>query len=123
MMELTLKDLTIMIEEMKKNNAEKLHLDISIDSCGYSVESIDFDIWTNGEFAKTVLTKKDWYAIIIIVNEREVKFMWIERTNDKNYPYMVNDSWGGKAYITSLEDLKREIRKIEKENKEKGIDK
>ena len=73
MMELTLKDLTIMIEEMKKNNAEKLHLDISIDSCGYSVESIDFDIWKNGEFAKTVLTKKDWYAIMAIVNEREVK--------------------------------------------------
>ena len=60
---------------------------------------------------------------MIIVNEREVKFMWIERTNNKNYPYMVNDNWGGKAYITSLEDLKREIRKIEKENKEKGIDK
>ena len=59
MMELTLKDLTIMIEEMKKNNAEKLHLDVSIDSCGYSVESIDFDIWKNGEFVKTVLTKKD----------------------------------------------------------------
>ena len=56
-MELTLNDLTFMIEEMKKNNAEKLHLDISIDSCGYSVESIDFDIYENGEFAKTVLTK------------------------------------------------------------------
>ena len=54
---------------------------------------------------------------------REVKPMWIERTSDSSYPYMVNDSWGGKAYITSLEDLKREIRKIEKENKEKGIDK
>ena len=49
--------------------------------------------------------------------------MWIERTSDPSYPYMVNDSWGGKAYITNLEDLKREIRKIEKENKEKGIDK
>ena len=59
MMELTLKDLTIMIEEMKKNNAEKLYLDISIDSYDYSVESIDFDIWENGEFAKTVLTKED----------------------------------------------------------------
>ena len=47
--------------------------------------------------------------------------MWIERTNDKSYPYMVNDSWGGKAYITSLEDLKREIRKIEKENKKKVL--
>ena len=58
-MKLTLKDLTIMIEEMKKNNAEKLHLDVNIDSCGYSVESIDFDIWKNGEFVKTVLTKKD----------------------------------------------------------------
>lgn len=49
--------------------------------------------------------------------------MWIERTNDHRYPYIVNDSWGGKAYIASLEDLKKEIRKIEKENKEKGIDK
>lgn len=49
--------------------------------------------------------------------------MWIERTNDPSYPYRVNDSWGGKAYITSLEDLKKEIRKIEKENKEKGLDK
>ena len=58
---------------------------------------------------------------MIITNEREVKIMWIERTNGTSYPYMVNDSWGGKAYITSLEDLKREIRKIEKENKEKGI--
>ena len=58
-MELTLNDLISMIEEMKKNNAGKLHLDVSIDSCGYSVESIDFDIWENGEFAKTVLTKKD----------------------------------------------------------------
>ena len=69
------------------------------------------------------LTNNQSNAIMIIVNEREVKFMWIERTNDSSYPYMVNDSWGGKAYITSLEDLKREIRKIEKENKEKGIDK
>ena len=50
-MELTLNDLTFMIEEMKKNNAEKLSLDVSIDSCGYSVESIDFDIWKNVEFA------------------------------------------------------------------------
>ena len=69
------------------------------------------------------MTNNQSNAIMIIVNEREVKFMWIERTNDPSYPYMVNDSWGGKAYITSLEDLKREIRKIEKENKEKGIDK
>ena len=47
--------------------------------------------------------------------------MRIERTIDKNYFYIFYYSWGGKAYITSLEDLKREIRKIEKENKEKGI--
>ena len=58
-MELTLNDLNFMIEEMRKNNTEKLRLDISIDSCGYSVESIDFDIWEKGEFAKTVLTKKE----------------------------------------------------------------
>ena len=69
------------------------------------------------------MTNKSDDVIINVSNEREVKFMWIERTNDKSYPYMVNDSWGGKAYIISLEDLKREIRKIEKENKEKGIDK
>lgn len=58
-MELTLNDLNFMIEEMRKNNTEKLRLDISIDSCGYSIEGIDFDIWENGEFAKTVLTKKE----------------------------------------------------------------
>ena len=74
-MELTLNNLISMIEEMKKNNAGKLHLDVSIDSCGYSVESIDFDIWKNGEFAKTVLTKKDWYAIMITESEREVNKM------------------------------------------------
>ena len=58
MMELTLKDLTIMIEEMKKNNAEKLHLDVSIDSCGYSVESIDFDIWGKWRICKNSIDKK-----------------------------------------------------------------
>ena len=67
------------------------------------------------------MTNKSDDVIINVSNEREVKFMWIERTDDESYPYMVNDSWGGKAYITSLEDLKKEIRKIEKENKEKGI--
>lgn len=71
--------------------------------------------------AKKQLTNNQLNVIMII--EREVKIMWIERTNDPSYPYRVNDSWGGKAYITSLEDLKKEIRKIEKENKEKGIDK
>ena len=49
--------------------------------------------------------------------------MWIERTSDPSYPYMVNNSRGRKANIKRLKNLKREIRKIEKENKEKGIDK
>lgn len=56
-MELTLDDLTLMIEEMKKNNVTQLRLDISVDSWDYRVNSIDFDIWENAEFVKTVLTK------------------------------------------------------------------
>lgn len=56
-MELTLDDLTLMIEEMKKNNVTQLYIDISIDSWDDSVESVDFDIWANAKFVKTVLTK------------------------------------------------------------------
>lgn len=56
-MELTLDDLTLMIEEMKKNNVTRLNLDISMNSWDNGVESIDFDIWTNEKFIKTVLTK------------------------------------------------------------------
>ena len=47
--------------------------------------------------------------------------MWIERTSDPSYPYMVNDSWGQKSLHHKSWGLKREIRKIEKENKEKRI--
>ena len=56
-MELTLDDLILMIEEMKKNKVTRLYLDISMDSWGNSVESIDFDIWADAKFVKTVLTK------------------------------------------------------------------
>lgn len=57
MMKLTLDDLTLMIEEMKKHSVTQLDLDISMDSWDNLVESIDFDIWKDGKFVKTVLTK------------------------------------------------------------------
>lgn len=49
--------------------------------------------------------------------------MWIERTDGTRYPYIIHDSWGGRVYIASLKELKKEIKKIEKENKEKGLTK
>ena len=55
-MQLTLDDLTLMIEEMKKNNATHLNLDISMNDWD-DVESIDFDMWADKKFIKTVLTK------------------------------------------------------------------
>ena len=55
-MQLTLDDFTLMIEEMKKNNVTQLILDISITDWD-DVESIDFDIWADKKFIKTVLTK------------------------------------------------------------------
>ena len=55
-MQLTLDDLTLMIKEMKKNNATQLNLDISMNDWD-DVESIDFDMWADKKFIKTVLTK------------------------------------------------------------------
>ena len=55
-MQLTLDDLTLMIEEMKKNNVTQLNLDISMNDWD-DVESIDFDMWADKKFIKTVLTK------------------------------------------------------------------
>lgn len=60
-MRLALDDLSLIIEEMikemNKDNTAQLNLDITVDSCDNSVESIDFDIWANGKFVKTILTK------------------------------------------------------------------
>ena len=55
-MQLTLDDLTLMIEEMEKNNVTQLNLDISMNDWD-DVESIDFDMWADKKFIKTVLTK------------------------------------------------------------------
>ena len=55
-MQLTLDDLTLMIKEMKKNNVTQLNLDISMNDWN-DVESIDFDMWADKKFIKTVLTK------------------------------------------------------------------
>ena len=51
--------------------------------------------------------------------------MRIERTNDKNYPYTIKGGWGDKVYCTEscLKELRKEINKILKENKEKGLTK
>lgn len=42
--------------------------------------------------------------------------MWIYKTDDKNFPYVIKDSWGGKVYcsLAILKKLKKEIEKIEK---------
>ena len=45
-----------MSEEMKKNNVTQLNLDISMNDWD-DVESIDFDMWADKKFIKTVLTK------------------------------------------------------------------
>ena len=38
--------------------------------------------------------------------------MWIEKTDDDLYPYVIKDSWGGKVY-TSKKDLKNLIKDIQ----------
>lgn len=51
--------------------------------------------------------------------------MTIERSEDKAYPYTIKGGWGDKVYCREddLKELKKQINKILKENKEKGIDK
>lgn len=47
--------------------------------------------------------------------------MTIELSNDKNYPYVIRDAWGGAVYLTekNLSELEKKIKEI----KEKTIDK
>ena len=40
------------IEKMEKENAEAICMDF------YGDEAIEFDIWKNGEYIKTIFTKK-----------------------------------------------------------------
>lgn len=40
--------------------------------------------------------------------------MRIEKTHDKNYPYVIKDSWGGEVYCDkeNLKEIKEKIEKI-----------
>ena len=51
-MKLTLNEFKSIIEKMEKENVEA----VLVDFYGYS--SIEFDIWKNGEYVKTIFTKK-----------------------------------------------------------------
>jgi hypothetical protein len=52
---LTRSDLIKMLDEMDKNNADKIKLDIDID-CDYEIRYIDFDIYHDTKYINTVLT-------------------------------------------------------------------
>ena len=57
-MRLTLNELKSIIEKMEKENVEAICMDF------YGDEAIDFDIWKNGEYIKTIFTKKYWQTNI-----------------------------------------------------------
>ena len=40
--------------------------------------------------------------------------MTIELSNDKNYPYVIRDAWGGAVYLTetNLSELEKKIKEI-----------
>ena len=67
------------------------------------------------------MTNNQLNAIIIIANEKEVKFMWIERTDDKSYPYMVNNSWAEKPTSQALRTSKGKSEKLKKKIKKKVL--
>ncbi len=56
MMKLTRSDLLMMLEEMDKNNADCIELDVYIYGDNYTLDSVDFDIWNGEKYIKTVLT-------------------------------------------------------------------
>lgn len=51
--------------------------------------------------------------------------MRVERSDDRAYPYTIKGGWGDKVYCTEadLKEIKKQINKILKENKEKSVDK
>lgn len=51
--------------------------------------------------------------------------MTVERSEDRNYPFTIKGGWGDKVYCTidDLKDIKNQINKILKEEKEKRLDK
>ena len=51
--------------------------------------------------------------------------MTVERSEDRNYPFTIKGGWGDKVYCTidDLKDIKNQINKILREEKEKKLDK
>lgn len=56
MMKLTKEDLNMMLDEMNKNNADCIELDVYIYGYDYELDHIDFDICNSTRYIKTVLT-------------------------------------------------------------------
>ena len=57
-MRLTLNELKSIVEKMKEENVNGICMDI------YEDEAIEFDIWKDGEYIKTIFTKKYWQTDI-----------------------------------------------------------
>ena len=54
MVDITLNELKTIIEKMEKENVESIRMDFCEN------EGIDFDIWEDKEYIKTIFTKKYW---------------------------------------------------------------
>ena len=57
-MGLTLNELKSIIEKMEEENVERVCMDF------YGYDAIEFDIWKDGEYIKTIFTKKYWQTDI-----------------------------------------------------------
>ena len=55
-MQLTRSDLVIMLEEMDKNNADSIKVDVCISGYEWNLECIDFDMCNGIKYINTVLT-------------------------------------------------------------------
>ena len=51
-MSLTLNELTSIVEKLEEENVEAVCMDF------YGNDAIEFDIWKDGEYIKTIFTKK-----------------------------------------------------------------
>ncbi len=56
MMKLTKEDLVMILDEMNKNNADCIELDVDVCGYDYEFDGVDFDIYNGAKYIKTVLT-------------------------------------------------------------------